>query len=48
VDRVGDQSPAIVCADLDPAEVARVRSINPILADRLGSLGERHRTQLTR
>jgi 5-aminopentanamidase len=43
LDRVGDEAPALVVADLDAAEVARVQAINPIAADRLDSQGRRHR-----
>lgn len=43
VDRAGDESPAVVCADLDPEEVVRVQSINPIARDRVASLGARVR-----
>jgi predicted amidohydrolase len=43
VQRVGDASPAIVYADLDPAEVARVQEQNPIGRDRLDGLGPRQR-----
>ncbi|MGZ4427962.1 MAG: carbon-nitrogen hydrolase family protein [Nocardioidaceae bacterium] len=41
--RVGDEAPAIVVADLDPAEVARVRELNPIGRDRVADLGRRAR-----
>jgi predicted amidohydrolase len=41
VARVGEDSPALAFADLDPAEVARVQQLNPILRERLVSLGER-------
>jgi predicted amidohydrolase len=43
LDRVGAESPAVAFADLDRAEVVRVQELNPILRDRLGSLGERTR-----
>ena len=41
--RAGTISPAVVLADLDPAEVTRVQAENPIARDRLGSLGGRSR-----
>ena len=44
--RAGAESPALVVADLDPAEVARVQAMNPIAADRLDSLGGRNRVIL--
>jgi predicted amidohydrolase len=44
--RVGDDDPAVVVADLDPAEVTRVQELNPIARDRLDSLGTRLRVQL--
>jgi predicted amidohydrolase len=47
VDRVGDEAPAIVFADLDPAEVRRVQETNPLGSDRLAGLGERRRRVLT-
>ncbi|HET6625654.1 MAG TPA: carbon-nitrogen hydrolase family protein [Nocardioidaceae bacterium] len=47
VDRVGDEVPAIAYADLDPAEVARVREMNPIGRDRVAGLGKRHHHELT-
>jgi predicted amidohydrolase len=43
VDRVGDASPAVVVADLDPAEVSRVRARHPMLDDRVADLGTRAR-----
>ena len=43
LDRVGDESPGVAVADLDPAEVARVQRMNPIARDRLPSLGSRTR-----
>jgi predicted amidohydrolase len=43
VARTADQDPAIVVADLDAAEVARVREMNPIERDRIASLGTRNR-----
>ncbi|HJR38301.1 MAG TPA: carbon-nitrogen hydrolase family protein [Nocardioidaceae bacterium] len=46
VDRVGDESPAIAYADLDPAEVTRVQTMNPIGRDRLTGLGARQRQVL--
>jgi predicted amidohydrolase len=46
VQRVGAEAPAIVHADLDPAEVARVREMNPIARDRVDSLGTRTRIAL--
>jgi len=46
LDRVGTESPAVVVADLDQAEVARVQELNPIAADRLDSQGRRHRVVL--
>lgn len=47
VDRVGAESPAIAYADLDPAEVVRVRAMNPIARDRLARLGTRQRRVLS-
>ena len=46
LDRVGTEAPAMVLADLDQAEVARVQAINPIAADRIDSQGRRHRVVL--
>ncbi len=43
LDRVGAESPAIACAELDADEVARVQQMNPILRDRLADLGPRTR-----
>lgn len=40
--RVGTESPALVVADLDAAEIDRIRAMNPILAGRR-DLGERTR-----
>ena len=45
LDRLGTE-PGIVAADLDPAEVRRVRALNPIGADRRDSLGPRVRVAL--
>jgi predicted amidohydrolase len=47
LDRVGTEAPALVVADLDQAEVARVQALNPIGADRLDSQGRRHRVVVT-
>lgn len=44
--RLGGEGHALVVADLDPAEVARVQAMNPIAADRLDSLGGRNRVIL--
>ncbi len=41
LDRAGTESPAVVCVDLDPSEVARVRRLNPVLRDRVLDLGAR-------
>lgn len=41
VARTGAESPALVVADLDAAEVARVQEMNPIGRDRVDSLGTR-------
>ncbi len=41
--RVGTDSPALVVADLERAEVERVQDMNPIWRDRLADLGERVR-----
>jgi predicted amidohydrolase len=46
--RAGDESPAVVVWDLDPAEVRRVQEVNPIARDRLGDQGTRARVVLTR
>ncbi len=46
VQRVGAEAPAIVHADLDSAEVARVQEMNPIARDRVDSLGTRTRVAL--
>ena len=46
VARVDEASPALVVADLDPAEVARVQQLNPIARDRLPDLGTRTRLVL--
>jgi predicted amidohydrolase len=46
VSRAGDEDPAVVVADLDLAEVARVREMNPVGRDRIDSLGTRHRLDL--
>jgi predicted amidohydrolase len=43
VGRLGTEHPALVMADLDPAEVERVQQMNPIARDRLSTLGQRHR-----
>jgi predicted amidohydrolase len=45
--RAGDESPAVVVADLDPAEVRRVQAVNPIAEDRLDSQGTRTRVVLS-
>jgi 5-aminopentanamidase len=45
VDRLG-QGPGIAYADLDPAEVERVRRMNPILRDRRDDLGVRTRIEI--
>ncbi len=44
--RAGAEVPAVVTADLDPAEVVRVQALNPIAADRLDGLGVRSRVVL--
>jgi predicted amidohydrolase len=44
--RAGDESPAVVVADLDPAEIVRVRAMNPIGRDRREWLGDRQRLTL--
>jgi predicted amidohydrolase len=44
--KAGAESPAVVVADLDPAEVVRVQELNPVSRDRLDSLGVRHRVVL--
>ena len=46
VAKAGAESPAVVVADLDPAEVVRVQELNPVSRDRLDSLGVRHRVVL--
>ena len=46
VARVDGDDPAVVVADLDPAEVARVQELNPIARDRLDSQGNRLRVTL--
>jgi 5-aminopentanamidase len=46
VGRLGEESPGLVLADLDPAEVRRVQDRHPIAADRLASLGGRRRVEL--
>ena len=46
VARVGADDPAVVVADLDPAEVVRVQEMNPIARDRLDSQGTRLRVPL--
>ena len=46
VGRVGAEDPAVVVADLDPAEVERVQELNPVSRDRLDSLGVRRRVIL--
>ncbi len=44
VARAGAEDPAVVVADLDPAEVARVQGeVNPVGRDRLDTQGRRHR-----
>lgn len=47
LERAGDESPRVVVADLDPAEVRRVQALNPIAEDRLDSQGTRTRVVLT-
>lgn len=44
--KAGAESPAVVVADLDPAEVVRVQELNPVARDRLDSLGVRRRVVL--
>jgi predicted amidohydrolase len=39
--RVGDESPAVLVADLDPDVLVRVRARHPMLADRVADLGGR-------
>lgn len=46
LDRAGAGHPALVVADLDPAEVRRVQELNPIARDRIDSQGRRHRVTL--
>jgi len=47
VARAGAEDPAVVVADLDPAEVARVQGeVNPVGRDRLDTQGRRHRVLL--
>ena len=46
LDRVGADHPAVVVADLDPAEVVRVQELNPIARDRLDTQGRRHRVEV--
>jgi predicted amidohydrolase len=46
VARTADEDPAIVVADLDPAEVSRVQQMNPIQCDRVATLGPRDRLAL--
>jgi predicted amidohydrolase len=46
VSRAGDESPAVVVADLQASEVARVQETNPIERDRVTSLGVRTRLAL--
>ena len=46
LDKVGAEDPAVVVADLDPAEVVRVQELNPVSRDRLDSLGIRQRVIL--
>jgi len=41
VERLDDRSPAVVVADLDPAEVSGVRGRHPMLGDRVADLGGR-------
>ncbi|MGH3369401.1 MAG: carbon-nitrogen hydrolase family protein [Nocardioidaceae bacterium] len=47
VDRAGDEAPAVVVADLDAAELVRVRDLNPLARDRLAGQGQRTRQVLT-
>ncbi len=44
--KAGADDPAVVVADLDPAEVVRVQELNPVARDRLDSLGVRQRVIL--
>ncbi len=44
--RLGTEAPAMVLAELDPAEVARVQADNPLAGDRLDSQGRRNRVVL--
>jgi 5-aminopentanamidase len=46
LDRVGDELPALVVADLDADEVRRVQEMNAIAKDRLDSQGTRRRLLL--
>jgi 5-aminopentanamidase len=46
VDRVGEGSPGIAYADLDPEEVVRVQAMNPIVRDRRSDLGPRSRLEI--
>ncbi len=46
LDRAGEESPAVVVAELDADEVTRVQELNPIARDRLASLGSREREVL--
>ena len=47
VARAGAEDPAVVVADLDPTDVARVQGeVNPVARDRLDGLGPRDRVIL--
>jgi hypothetical protein len=45
VQRVGDQARAIVYADLDPAEIALARELNPMAVDRVDPVALQNRNR---
>lgn len=47
LDRVGDESPAVVVADLDDTAVSVARAVSPVAVDRLPSLGPRTVVELS-
>ncbi len=47
LDRAGDESPALVVADLEAAVVSVAQAVNPVAADRLPSPGPRTVVELT-